>query len=122
MNWEALFTFLQTWYGFVASIIAIATPPFFLGLYIGSRKQKSRQQPPSQYDQIKEAKKRFRSKIEWIEEMKSDLNYKINLRKTSGQAQKTYQSLIDELDIEKRELERSIASLSEEKENIGRHD
>jgi hypothetical protein len=56
-------------------------------------------------------KTHFRTKLEWIEERKSDLNVKIASRGTSEQERDIYRKLIDELDVQKRELERSRDSL-----------
>jgi hypothetical protein len=60
-----------------------------------------------------QVKTHFRSKIKWIDERKIDLNYKISLREISSEARDIYRKEIDELDIQKRELESSRDSLLE---------
>jgi hypothetical protein len=65
----------------------------------------------AEYYGKEKVKTHFRTKLEWIEERKSDLNVKIASRGTSEQERDIYRKLIDELDVQKRELERSRDSL-----------
>ncbi len=81
---------------------------FFLGYSIGSNRTK--QQLSTQYDK-EQVKIHYRTKIQWVEDRKSDLNEKKSLRETSEKEKEIYQNLIIELDNQKRELERSRDSL-----------
>lgn len=88
--------------------VAAAIGTFYAGHRRGS--DRTKQQLSTHYDK-EQVKIHFRTKIQWIEERKSDLNEKINLRGTSTQEQDIYRKLIEELDIQKKELERSRDSL-----------
>jgi hypothetical protein len=96
---------------------------FYLGHRIGSDRTKKEcerqiEQERQRYERLLEQKSgdervkiHFRTRIQWIEERKSDLNAKIALRETSEQEREIYRSLITELDGQKRELERSRNSI-----------
>jgi hypothetical protein len=101
--------------GNVASILAIGGFGFTLGRYLG-RRDIIRQQPQlEEVLVIEEAIKHFQAKIKWINDMKTDLNDRINMGKLSRQEEDVYRNWIADLDIQIRTLERSLDDISEKK-------
>jgi hypothetical protein len=74
------------------------------------QERQHQQQLSTQFDK-EQVKIHFRSKIQWMEERKSDFNEKIASRRTSEKAQEIYRDLITELDRQKRDLERTRDSI-----------
>jgi hypothetical protein len=101
--------------GAAASILGILGAGFALGKYYTKKEITQQQQPQPEDLAIKEAIKRFQWQIKWIDDMTTELNYRINMGKLSRQEEAVYRDWIAELDIHKRVLERSLDDISEKK-------